>query len=234
VAKAVTAAGTLQLAGAAGFEGGVGHDGTAAALAAVTAFCGQLRTLGDLLAQAAPAVPARRQILSAGGSAFFDLVVRELTGGRPGSQPPTVVLRSGAYITHDHGYYADLAPGGRPGRDGPELTAALELWAGVLSRPEPGLAILGAGRRDVAFDQGMPVPLTVRGASGQITAAAGLSVSKLDDQHAYLSVPASSRLAPGDLLCLGISHPCTTFDKWRVIPAVDDDYRVVDAIHTFF
>jgi D-serine deaminase-like pyridoxal phosphate-dependent protein len=258
VAKAVTAAGTLRLAGAAGFEGGVGHDGSAAALAAVTAFCAQLRTLGDLLAQATPAAaspaaagpaagpaaagvaaagpgaPAQRQILSAGGSAFFDLVVRELTGGRPGSQPPMVILRSGAYITHDHGYYADLAPGGRPGRSGPELTAALELWAGVLSRPEPGLAILGAGRRDVAFDQGMPVPLAVRGASGQITAATGLSVSKLDDQHAYLSVPASSRLAPGDLLCLGISHPCTTFDKWRVMPAVDDDYRVVDAIHTFF
>jgi D-serine deaminase-like pyridoxal phosphate-dependent protein len=248
VGQAVTAAGTLRLAGAAGFEGGVGHDGTAAALAAVTRFCGELRTLGDLLAAAAasaagtsaagagaPATPAQsRQILSAGGSAFFDLVISELTASRPGHQTPAVILRSGAYITHDHGYYADLAPGGRPGRAGPSLAPALELWAGVLARPEPGLAILGAGRRDVAFDQGMPVPLLVRRADGQVTAATGMSVSKLDDQHAYLVTPASSRLAPGDLVGMGISHPCTTFDKWRVIPAVDDEYQVVDAIHTFF
>jgi D-serine deaminase-like pyridoxal phosphate-dependent protein len=237
VGRAVMAADMLRLAGAAGFEGGVGHDGTPAALAGVTRFCGQLRMLGDLLAAlACPAADgsAGRPILSAGGSAFFDLVIRELTAGGPGRQAPSVILRSGAYITHDHGYYADLAPGGQPGRAGPSLAAALELWAGVLSRPEPCLAILGAGRRDVAFDQGMPVPLLVRRADGQVAAATGMSVSKLDDQHAYLSVPADSQLAPGDLLCLGISHPCTTCDKWRIIPAVNDDYQVVDAIHTFF
>ena len=62
-----------------------------------------------------------------------------------------------------------------------------------------------------------------------------MRVGRLDDQHAYLSVPADAGLAPGDLVCLGISHPCTAFDKWRVIPVTDDDYRVVDAmVHTFF
>ncbi len=59
-------------------------------------------------------------------------------------------------------------------------------------------------------------------------------VSALDDQHAYLRLPEDSPLAPGDLVCMGISHPCTTFDKWRVIPVLDDDDRVIDAIHTFF
>ncbi len=232
VGQAVTASRSLRLAGAAGFEGGLGHDGTAAALGAVTRFCRDLRTLGDLLAETGPA--AGGQIVTAGGSAFFDLVVSELTAARPGRPAPTVVLRSGAYVTHDHGYYAALAPVGQGGRAGPPLTAALEVWAGVLSRPEPELAMLGAGRRDVSFDQGMPVPLQIRAASGQMSPATGMSVSKLDDQHAYLSVPASSDLAPGDLVGLGISHPCTTFDKWRVIPVADDDYRVVDAIHTFF
>ena len=41
-------------------------------------------------------------------------------------------------------------------------------------------------------------------------------------------------LAPGDLVCLGISHPCTTLDKWRVIPVVSDDGRVTDTVHAFF
>jgi D-serine deaminase-like pyridoxal phosphate-dependent protein len=59
-------------------------------------------------------------------------------------------------------------------------------------------------------------------------------VTRLDDQHAYISVPPGADLAPGDLLCLGISHPCTTFDKWRAIPVVDDENRVTDVVHTFF
>jgi D-serine deaminase-like pyridoxal phosphate-dependent protein len=104
----------------------------------------------------------------------------------------------------------------------------------VLSRPEPGLAVASAGRRDVSFDVGMPVPLRVRRADGPESPAGQLRVAKLDDQHAHLSVPPGFPLAPGDLLCLGISHPCSTFDKWRVIPVVDEQYRVIDAIHTFF
>jgi D-serine deaminase-like pyridoxal phosphate-dependent protein len=154
------------------------------------------------------------------------------------------VLRSGAYVAHDHGLYASVAPGGT-GRPGPALAPALELWAQVLSRPEPGLALLCAGRRDVSFDQGLPVPLQIRrqdgeqagdraGAAGGAGTVAGMRVTRLDDQHAYLSVPPDAALAPGDLVALGISHPCTTFDKWRVIPVVDDEYRVVDAVHTFF
>jgi D-serine dehydratase len=111
---------------------------------------------------------------------------------------------------------------------------AFELWAPVLSRPEPGLAIIGAGRHDVAFDQDMPVPLRVCPAGGPTAGAEGMHISALDDQHGYLRLPADAGLAPGDLICLGISHPCTNFDKWRVIPVVDDGYRVIDAIHTFF
>jgi D-serine dehydratase len=114
---------------------------------------------------------------------------------------------------------------------------AFELWAAVLSRPEPGLAIVGAGRHHVAFDQDMPLPLRIRpaGASRADAAlAAGMHISSLDDQHAYLRLSADSALAPGDLVGMGISHPCTTFDKWHVIPVVDDDYHVVDAVHTFF
>ncbi len=175
-------------------------------------------------------------IVSAGGSMYFDVVARELTARSAAGTPGlTVVLRSGCYITHDHGNYADDGP--RGDRGGPDLTAALELWTSVLSCPEPGLALALAGRRDVGSDQGLPVPLRIRDASGDPDTerpATGMKVTRLDDQHAYLDVPPGVTLTPGDLICLGVSHPCTTFDKWRVIPVIDDDYRVIDAVHTFF
>ena len=117
------------------------------------------------------------------------------------------------------------------------LRPALELWAQVLSRPEPGLALLGAGRRDAGFDKGLPVPLRVVRQGGPVeVSGAGLGgeVTELNDQHAYLRLDAGTALAPGDLVCLGISHPCTTLDKWRVIPVVSDDGRVIDTVHAFF
>jgi D-serine deaminase-like pyridoxal phosphate-dependent protein len=249
VARAAAASGQLRLAGAAGFEGTFGGDGGPAALAEVGRFCRDLRRLGDLLPRDGA---AGGYLLSAGGSAYFDIVVRELTAASPGRVAPTVVLRSGAYITHDHGFYAVRIPGGRPGTaergaathgageaeqaagGWPALRPAIELWAPVLSRPEPHRAIIGAGRRDVSFDQGWPVPLWIRRPDGSRLAATGHQVTGLDDQHGYLRLPGHSPADAGDLVGLGISHPCTALDKWRVIPVVDDQYRVTDAIHTFF
>jgi D-serine deaminase-like pyridoxal phosphate-dependent protein len=232
VAKAAAAAPALRLAGVAGYEGAIGHDDSAATLAAVAEFCRDLRRVGEQIA----GLPGCRDgyLLSAGGSAYFDVVVRELTAPGNGGPAPTVVLRSGAYISYDHGFYGRIAPGTRPDRPGPHFMPAFELWAAVLSRPEPGLAIVGAGRHHVAFDQDMPVPLRICPAGGPQADATGMHVSSVDDQHAYLRLPPDSSLAPGDLVCMGISHPCTTFDKWRVIPVVDDDHHVIDAIHTFF
>jgi D-serine deaminase-like pyridoxal phosphate-dependent protein len=234
VAEAVGSAGSLRLAGAAGYEGGIGHDRDPATVDAVAGFCRDLRKLGELLRWLAPG--PGDFLLSAGGSGYFDVVVAELAGAEPAADGHRVVLRSGAYIAHDHGLYARLAPGADDsgGRPGPAFTPAIELWAQVLSRPEPELAILCAGRRDVSFDVEMPVPLRVRRRDGQQDGPQGMRVTGLNDQHAYLKVPGESGLAPGDLVCLGISHPCTMFDKWRVIPIVDDNYQVVDAVHTFF
>jgi D-serine deaminase-like pyridoxal phosphate-dependent protein len=234
VARAVLAAGSLRLAGAAGYEGSIGHDPSPATLGAVASFCRDLRALSEQLRELVPS--PEPLIVTAGGSMFFDIVVRELSTPHSSGPEPTIVLRSGAYIAHDHGLYAGLTPGGaaQPDRSGPELDPAFELWAHVLSRPEPGLALLAAGRRDVAYDAGLPVPLRVRHPGGEQAAADQMTVTKLDDQHAYLTVPATAEVAPGDLVCLGVSHPCTNFDKWRVIPVVDDEHRVVDAIHTFF
>jgi D-serine dehydratase len=177
-------------------------------------------------------------VLSAGGSGVFDLVVPRL---RPALSKPTVgVLRSGCYVTHDQGHYKRLvhAVDRRLGcADGQGLRAALEVWALVQSLPEPGLAILAVGKRDVSCDLGLPIPLaTCARASRELRAApSGWIVDKLNDQHAYLRLgDDAAALQVGDRVVLGISHPCTTFDKWRWIPIVDGDYTVVDAIVTCF
>jgi D-serine deaminase-like pyridoxal phosphate-dependent protein len=232
VAAVVTAAPGLRLAGVAGYEGSIGHDREPATLAAVTAFCRELRALAGRLPP--PAAGQGGYLVTAGGSLYFEVVVAELTAPAGPGPATAVVLRSGAYVTHDHGIYARLTPAAQPDGTGPVLVPALELWARVLSAPEPGLAILGAGRRDAPFDQGFPVPLRIRRADGQAGDAAGMRVTALDDQHAYLQVPAACALHSGDLVCLGISHPCTAFDKWQLIPVVDEDYRITDVVRTFF
>jgi D-serine deaminase-like pyridoxal phosphate-dependent protein len=227
VARAVAQAGSLKLAGVAGYEGQIGRDRSPQTVGKIATYCRELRSLGERLA--ATGLAPDELILSAGGSAFFDVVVRELAAGRVRRPAPTVVLRSGVYIAFDHGQYAGMVPSPPP-----VLEPALELWAHVLSRPEPGLALACAGRRDVGFDAGLPVPLRIRGRDGSLRPATNARAVKLDDQHCYLQLPESAELEPGEVVCFGVSHPCTTFDKWRVIPVVDDQYQVVDAIYTFF
>jgi D-serine dehydratase len=241
VAKAAETTGTLTVAGVAGYEGSFGPPKDPETFEAVAGFCRRLRGLADALAVLIGAGAGRDKgelIVTAGGSVHFDVVARELTV--PGAVPVTVILRSGCYLTHDHGIYASATPATRGVAGAPDLRPALELWALVVSRPEPGLALLGAGRRDVAFDAGLPIPLRVLRRDGSRTVASGGSgtdgwtVTDLNDQHAYLHLPEDAALAPGDVVGLGISHPCTTLDKWRVLMVLNDDDRVIDAVHCFF
>ena len=177
-------------------------------------------------------------IVSAGGSGIFDLVAPGLLPAL--SRPVQGLLRSGCYVTHDHGRYQRLVSvlNRRIGCDASAgLQAALEVWALVQSMPEPGLAILTAGRRDVSYDIEMPVPVRVcvRGARAPQEAPAHWRVSGMNDQHAYLRLgDDAAGLRVGDRVALGISHPCTTFDKWRWMAVVDDDWRIVDALVTWF
>jgi D-serine deaminase-like pyridoxal phosphate-dependent protein len=207
-------------------------------LAGVTAFEGMLPTAEDAAAylirlrEAALMLAAEgflepEVIVTAGGSAYFDVVARELSGDWLPGHSLRIVLRSGAYVTHDHGYYKDKA-----GRD--MFRPALELWAQVLSTPEPGLAIAGCGKRDAPQDEGLPVPLWIRESDGTLSDASACTVTRLNDQHAYVQVPSGVRIGVGDLMCFGISHPCTAFDKWRVIPLVEDDYSVSGYLDTYF
>ena len=179
-------------------------------------------------------------ILSAGGSAAFDIVARELPTEL--TLPVRTILRSGCYVTHDSGFYARLLEGvrsrsGATWQSRPGLRPALEVWSQVQSCPEPGLAILTMGRRDASFDIEMPIPIkwfrAGRDASPQGVPSAW-KVSAMNDQHAYLRFDRDAVPAVGDLVACGISHPCTTFDKWRVLFTVDDAYRVTGAIRTYF
>ena len=159
-------------------------------------------------------------VLSAGGSLFHDLVAGVSV---PGFR---LLLRSGCYLTSDHGIYG--AGHRRLLARHPELAdlgstrPALEVWATVLSRPEPGRVILSAGKRDFGVDAGLPVAL----GEGRIVA--------VNDQHAHLVIEPDSRLRVGDRVGLGITHPCTTFDRWGLIWLADDADRVTGAVHTEF
>jgi D-serine deaminase-like pyridoxal phosphate-dependent protein len=205
VAAAVAAAPRLSLVGVTGYEGQLPDE------ASVDAF---LDTLAESVTRLKDLLPGE-PIVSAGGSAWFDRVVARLEGHR-------VLLRSGASVTHDDGFYLERTPFNRVPAEGP-LTAALEMWAQVISTPEPGLAIVGMGKRDAPFDEGLPV----------VHSHEGMTVTKMNDHHTYVSHP-EAPVTPGDLLRFGLSHPCTAFDKWRDIPVVDDDHRVVDVFHTYF
>jgi D-serine deaminase-like pyridoxal phosphate-dependent protein len=180
-----------------------------------------------------------RPILSGAGSAWYDVVAEEFAGVRDAAD---VVLRPGCYACHDVGAYRAAqarveASNAVARRIGAGLEPALQLWAYVLSAPEPGRAIVGLGKRDAAFDAGFPVPaLHFRpGLDSAPRAAPGAwAITNMMDQHAYLQVGAGDDIRVGDMLAFDICHPCLTFDKWRQIALVDAGYRVVDLIQTFF
>ena len=240
VADAVEgSSGRLRLAGVAGFEGllpverfsstadgAPGDDRVEGYIASIAAGVDALRDRlpGDF-------------IVTAGGSAAFDAVI---AGLRDRVQAPArIILRSGCYITHDHGMYSQTSPlqaGNSAAADQfGALRPALEMWAYVQSVPEAGLAILTCGRRDVPFDYGLPVPIRHVTRGGEAREPGDWTITNVNDQHAYMEMAGDGAPpAVGDRVVLGISHPCTAFDKWRLIPVVDDDYNVIDAVRTYF
>ncbi len=231
VGRAVRASDRLKLVGASAFEGAVGSDRSAESLARVR---GNLRTLRDVVARldATGLFDETGEIVvTAGGSAYFDDVVDILGGDLAASLPVRTVLRSGAYITHDDGHYRRLTPLSTP--EIGTFRAALSIRGRVLSLPEPGLALLDFGKRDAPIDLGMPEPHTVHRPGGTAERLAGCSITALADQHAFLAFGDGTRLAIGDIVTCGVSHPCTAFDKWQLIPVVEGEH-VVDVIRTFF
>ncbi len=230
----------LRLAGIAGYEGMIatadGHEDGAAAEAFFDFFAEAAQ-----LADRRNAFGTEQVILTAGGSAYYDVVGRRL--GQIALRRPTArIIRSGCYITHDCGTYvehhADMSKRD-PGlvKELGALEPALFVCGLVQSVPEPGLALVTMGKRDVGFDLHLPKPVwryRAHATPQPEAAPEDWTIFKLNDQHAHLRVKPGADIKVGDLLICGISHPCTTFDRWRLIHVVDDRWTSLGAVATFF
>lgn len=232
VADAVAATPTLRLVGVAGYEGEVPR----ADPERVRAYLRRLTALAVDFDKAGRFADADEIVVSAGGSAWFDAVA-DVFAEIPGlSLPVLKLLRSGAYVSHDDGHYRKLTPFNRLPEEG-ALEPAFRLWAQIVSRPSPEQAFANAGKRDAAYDLDLPFAQVVRrgGDAGAIERpAAGITVTGLSDQHAWLGTAPEADLEVGDWIGLGLSHPCTSFDKWPLIPLAQADGTVVEYIRTFF
>lgn len=241
VAAAVADSPYLTLAGVAGYEGALAHTADRAARDVVASYLRDLAEVHQRLAGAGRYPDGIIPVVTAGGSAYFDVVdevLRPLAGA--GAR---VVLRSGAYVVHDDGFYRDISPlGEHPRTEGPTLHSAMHGWVRVSSQPEQGMAIFDAGKRDLPFDEGLPEVqrLRPRGTGDHASELDGVSVTALNDQHGFLRFDADGQppVLIGDELRLGLSHPCTALDKWVLVPVIDDadadDPVVVDLVRTWF
>ena len=234
VAQRIHASAALRLVGIESYEGSLATCDHAHDTEAVSLLMQRLQTLAQAC-DGAGWFDGDEVLISAGGSALFDLVAQDL---RPRlSRPARGVLRSGCYLTHDHGQYRKLLRCvGERLQLTQTLEPALEVLSVVQSCPEPGLAHLSMGKRDVSYDLDLPLPLwwTRPGATQTQPVPSHWRVVALNDQHAHLRFdatrPAHEHPFVGQIVGCGISHPCTTFDKWRWMPVVDEAYHVVDAI----
>ncbi|MGA5123358.1 alanine racemase [Streptomyces pseudogriseolus] len=228
VADAVAGARTLRLVGVAGYEGEVpGADPER-----VRAWLRRLVALAVEFDKAGRFAGLDEIVVSAGGSAWFDAVADVFAEVPELSAPVLKLLRSGAYVSHDDGHYERLTPFNRVPREG-GLEPAFRLWTQVVSRPSAQQAFTNAGKRDAAYDLDLPVARVVR-RDGAERPATGIEVTGLSDQHAWLRTSAEADLEVGDWVGLGLSHPCTSFDKWVLIPVAEADGTVVDYVRTFF
>ncbi|MEU0601103.1 amino acid deaminase [Streptomyces sp. NPDC006393] len=231
VADAVAATGTLRLVGVAGYEGEVPQ----ADPERVHAWLRRLVALAVDFDKAGRFTGTDEIVVSAGGSAWFDAVADVFAEIPELSLPVLKLLRSGAYVSHDDGHYRKITPFNRVPAEG-ALEPAFRLWAQVVSRPTAEQAFANAGKRDAAYDLDLPFAQVVRraGEGGGERPATGVTVTGLSDQHAWLRTTPEAGLEVGDWIGMGLSHPCTSFDKWQLIPVAEADGTVVDYIRTFF
>ncbi|MEZ8544731.1 amino acid deaminase [Vibrio splendidus] len=177
-------------------------------------------------------------IITGAGSAWYDVVAECLAN----LTDYLAIIRPGCYAIHDTGIYLDAQSKvlqraqvnqGYACELGGDLESALEVWAYVISRPEPTKLVVGLGKRDVAFDAGLPI--AERGyRNGEAISVKGLTSTAVMDQHTFVETDGSSEIEVGDMIAFSTSHPCLTFDKWRYIAISDDEHQVTKWVETCF
>jgi len=230
----------IRLVGVEGFEGVISGATPEESAEKVRSYLAELVGLAKACEQQ-NLLAEGELILSAGGTQFYDLVTQILPAAKF-TRPVTTIVRSGCYLTHDGDLFNELQL--QMEQRSPDVQSlgsppknALEVWSYVQSRPEPNMVVLGLGKRDASYDIRMPKILTWFRPGFHDKPQPipdGHKILRLNDQHAVCEVPSDSPMVYGDLIGCGISHPCTTFDKWQLLYLVDDDYRVLGAIRTFF
>jgi len=224
----------LRLVGVEGYENIFPPGPIDQTIQAVDQFFDCLRELATQLDTDGLLESTQEILVSGGGSMWFDRAVARLSEPWGLSRPVRTLIRAGSYVTHDAADYERFSPLDGRASGPPKLEQALELWASIISRPEPDLAILNFGKRDAAHDRGLPTPFMARTKQGNHRLQPEEHVIfALNDQHARLRLSSSSALAVGDLVGSYVSHPCTSFDKWRLVPLVNDHYDVLGAIRSY-
>jgi D-serine deaminase-like pyridoxal phosphate-dependent protein len=223
LASAVAASDHLSLCGIEAYEGLIPDSLERPALSGVDELLERVATLAK---RVAPLIESDEPLMTAGGSSYFERVDHLLSAAAT-ELGWRLCIRSGCYVTHDHGLYERLTPRRRD-PEAPRFLPALQVSSTVLSRPQRDRLILDCGRRDVSYDSDLPVVIA------PAEAAQGLRLVALNDQHAHLLAQPDCLLAPGEQVRLGISHPCTTIERWRLLALVDGRGQVLEAIPTYF
>ena len=228
---AIAAAPALVLSGVEGYEGLISGEHSVDKIRSY----GQRLVDGVRMLRSAGAFAERAPIITAAGSQWFDLIAEAFDRSDLRDQC-TPVLRPGCYVVHDHRSYRDAmaeVKARHPELEG-ELEPALAVFAHVQSLPEPGMAVVAMGKRDISVDPDLPIPLQLHRPGEPPQPLTGCSVRKVMDQHAMLVIPERADIRIGDIVSFGASHPCLTFDKWRQVLLVDDDLHVLEVMPTFF
>ncbi|WP_299260884.1 amino acid deaminase [uncultured Kushneria sp.] len=229
--EAIRQAPALALAGIEGYEGMIGGD---SALEEVRAYGQRLvATVRHLHDSGVLATPA--PIVTASGSKWFDLIAEAFDQAEL-REHYTPVLRPGCYVAHDHRLYREAMEAvseRRPDLEG-ALEPALEVFAQVQSLPEPGLAIVAMGKRDISCDPDLPMALRLYRDGAYVRDVTDWQVVHIMDQHTFLRVPEDADIGIEDIIAFGASHPCLTFDKWRQGLWIDEKLSVTAVEPTFF
>ena len=229
VAREIEQAGTAVVGGIGAYEGPAGEDRSPESLASVNSYLDSVTGIFRDFDRMGVFATSEPPVLTIGGSEVFEIVSEHVQRELASVRSYRLVLRSGCYLVHDHGHYAATGPSIQPGWAYTPFQGSLEVGATVISRPQTDLALLNVGRRDIGFDEGSPSVI-----DPVPTGGGPLPIVELNDQHAFVRPDDPTVLPVGTPVRVGISHPCTTLDKWRVLLITDDDYNIVDAAATVF